>query len=369
MKVRRDRLNIAVLGGGVHTIPSYRAFLNRLNLDHDIILYSEFKITAYYNSSYHIQSFTSEKSPKYFLYAWFILRFSFDHLKKPFDVIHSHSTYPSGYVGILLSKVFGIPILVSLNAAEASKVDSIKFGDLINPRRRKLNERVIKAADKVIVLTHFQKDEVVKAFGVKEVEVISRGIDSGYINKSVSPIPKKKHIIFLHVGYLHPVKDPITLIKCFSILIQSIPCKLIQVGKDYMSGQVHQLVKELNLSDHVDFYDFIPNNEIHALFESADVLLHTSLYESLPFVVNEAMAHGLLVCGTRVGLLADLEQQCCIACPPNDPELLASSVLSVLNDKQKCDTLRENGLGWSKEFDLSYTVNKYNKLYRELTTQ
>jgi glycosyltransferase involved in cell wall biosynthesis len=199
-----------------------------------------------------------------------------------------------------------------------------------------------------------------------DLQVITRGVDITKIQMINRFDFSKSEVIFLHVGYLHPVKDPIMLINCFHLISKSIKCRLIQVGPDYMNGEVQQYANALGIGHLVDFCDFIVHEKIYQIFQEVNVLLHTSLYESQALVVNEALAHGLLVCGTKVGLLSDLDGQCCVTASTGDFKGLAKKVLQILNDRALTARLIENGLNWSKKYDLQWTTDRYAEIYLDL---
>ncbi|MFN7793367.1 MAG: glycosyltransferase [Cyclobacteriaceae bacterium] len=362
-KVMQTRKRIAVFGRGAHTIPSYRALLNELSKSFDMVVYSEFPIKEKFNVCYPIRSVPFESIHRWLIIGWFLLRFGLDHLRKPFSMIHSHSTYPSGKVALLLKKIWGLPMVVCLDGAEAISIPSISFGDLIKPRKRRINEKAIRGADVVTVLTGFQAKGVFSAYPRKQIEIIPRGIDASVIKFKRPNYFGSRPITFLHVGYLHPVKDPIMLIDCFHLLTKSVSCRLIQVGQDYMNGEVQRHAAALGIAHLIEFKGFVEHDSICQYYEAADVLLHTSLFESQAIVVNEALAHGLLVFGTHVGLLADLAEKCCITVPTGEYQVLAKKVIKTLSDKDCCERLLEKSKEWIAQHDLAWTTNRYKDLY------
>ncbi|MFN6090735.1 MAG: glycosyltransferase family 4 protein [Cyclobacteriaceae bacterium] len=360
-KKKIDR--IAVFGGGAHIIPSYRALLNNLSNSYELVVYSEFTISKKYDAQYLIRSYPHRHYKRWLLVLWILLRFALDHMRLRFDVVHSHSTYPSGKLAILIKRVFRIPVVVCLNAAEAIGIESIQFGDLLNPRRTKINRNVIEQADAVTALTEFQASYVRKEFLRMDVQIIARGISYNNVKTKENVHWPGREMTFLHVGYLHPIKDPITLINCFHLLTKSIPCRLIQVGQDYMNGEVQRHATTLGISHLIEFKGFVEHDSIYQYYEAADVLLHTSLFESQAIVVNEALAHGLLVFGTHVGLLADLAEKCCITVPTGEYQVLAKKVIKTLSDKDCCERLLEKSKEWIAQHDLAWTTNRYKDLY------
>lgn len=363
-KVRR----IAILGRGVHTLPSYRALVNRLAVNYCVTVYSEVPCRQEWMELDHRYSFRCVPGLKFSKRLTYLSLFFLvlgDHFKKPFDLLHSHSTYPTGLLAILLRKILNVPVLLSLDGGEATAIPAIHFGDLLSKRRKMLNAWVTKEADSVTALTFFQRDDVIKNLQIKRaIHVIPRGIVL-----SAFPLVEKASkspIVFLHVGYLSPVKDPVTLVKTFDIIQQKVDALLIHVGQDYMNGEIQALVAQMNISDKVFFKGNVPYEHISSYYSQADILLMTSRYESQAVVVAEALAAGLLVCGTHVGLMADLAGECCITAPVGDAELLAALVLETLQDNSKKEALRRNGLTWSKQNNLDQTVVRMQEIYDQL---
>lgn len=360
-----SKKKIAFLGGGAHTIPSYRNLLHKLGEQYDVTVYFEFFIEIQ-----HPVNYKTKIIPKGIRYRrgrnlCFALMIFKDLILEKFHLIHAHSTFPSGYWGLIFSKFFRLPIIVSLDAAEASSVPGLNFGDLVSLRRKKINKRVINNADAITVLTNFMHDDVKRNLEIhREIKVIPRGVDGIKFHYNDRQI--KSPYKFLCVGYLHPVKDHETLLKAFSIISKKIDCKLIQIGEDYSDGKIQQLARALDLNEKVEFKGFIPNESLPMYYDQSDILLHTSRFESQAVVVNEALASGLLVCGTNVGLLADLSGKCCLTVEPGDYEALASQVLHLLGKPELINQLRQTGYAWSKEHDLSWSASRHMEIYEEL---
>jgi glycosyltransferase involved in cell wall biosynthesis len=360
-----ERKRIAFLGGGALFIPSYRMLLALLAQEYEIILYSEFHL----RDEEGITDFKMRSVPSWMpgrvREIWFALMIFIDQFFIPADIIHSHSTYPSGLVGTFISKIFGKPVVVSLNAAEGVGIKSIEFGDLLRKRRTRNDKYVLRHAAVVVVHSEYHKALLEKNFKLRrELKVIARGSDLSKFKFSSTAF--QLPIRFLNVGYLHPVKDQKTLLRSFAIISKKIECSLVHVGKDYSNGEIELLSKELGIRDKVEFAGFIPHNNIQHFYDNADILLHTSLYESQPVVVIEALASGVVVCGTHVGLLADLSDACCLTVAPGDYQALADKVLLLVKDFQLVEKLRTAGRRWAEQHDLIWTKNRWCEIYNSL---
>jgi glycosyltransferase involved in cell wall biosynthesis len=110
----------------------------------------------------------------------------------------------------------------------------------------------------------------------------------------------------------------------------------------------------------------VPHSRIQEFYGSADVLLHTSVFESQAVVVAEALAQGLLVCGTHVGLMADLSDRCCVTVAPGQASALADKVLKLLGDSAQMIQMKQAGRQWAEQHDLEWTARQYSETYMSL---
>jgi glycosyltransferase involved in cell wall biosynthesis len=355
---------IAFLGKATHTLPSYRALLEGLSEFYEITVYSE----VYLNvapAKYKVRSVPNTKFSKRFkkfLFAWIIAR---DHFINPFHIIHTHSTFPSGFIGVIISKILRTRVVVSLDGAEATALPKINFGDLMGSKRKFINRWVINQADEVIVLTGFLLQEVRNNLKItRAIHVIPRGVSTLKFKYSGKKILTPLKI--LNVSYLNPVKDQNTLLKAFLLINSKVDSVLIHVGEDFHNGEIQQKVKEMGIADKVFFTGFIANDNLPPYYDQADILLHTSLYESQGIVVNEAMACGLIVCGTHVGLMADLSETCCLTVNIGDAEALAQTVLRLIDNPEQITRLRKNAYEWTLKHDLEWTIQQHISVYENL---
>jgi glycosyltransferase involved in cell wall biosynthesis len=360
---------IAFLGRGVHTIPSYRALLNELADKYQIIVYSEVGVDEKWLAFEHKYSFRQWKAMflprriREILFLFWIIR---EHLKFKFDLIHAHSTFPTGLVAVILQKIFSVPAVVSLDGGEGVSFPDINFGDAHHPRRTKMNKWIIRNAKVVTVLTKFHHELVKKNLGVtRNVDILNRGVDTELftfdIQKKVgSPLR------LLSVGYLSDIKDPETLLRAFEIIQRRVNCSLTHVGADYSNGKFHRVVEELKLSNKISFVGHVDYRQLPEYYKNADILLHTAFYESQGMVINEAMASGVIVCGTHVGLMSDLADTCCLTAPPGNAEMLAEIVIRLSKDEDKIQQLRTNAIEWSRKNDIKQTLSMFETIYSRI---
>jgi glycosyltransferase involved in cell wall biosynthesis len=95
-------------------------------------------------------------------------------------------------------------------------------------------------------------------------------------------------------------------------------------------------------------------------------LIHTSWYESLAVVAFEAMANGVVVCSTHVGIMSDLAGTHCLTAEPGNEQQLADSILGLIDDSLRYEQLRVNAYKWAKDHDSNYYVSQLSEIYHQL---
>jgi glycosyltransferase involved in cell wall biosynthesis len=357
---------IAFLGRGVHTIPSYRELLNRLSETHSVTVFCETPIDKEWLKwprRYRLVSMCVRGVPLRVNFFLFFLSVLGKHLLKPFDFLHAHSTFPTGLVAVIMKRFFGVKAIVSLDGGEGIAIEGVAFGDLHSSRRTKINSYVLNHADVVSALTQFHADLIIKNLEIqRKILVIPRGTDVAKFNfDSTRIISHPVH--FLSVGYLSPIKNPQLLLETFTALRNRIACKLTIVGYDYLAGQVQKLAMQFGIEKDVEFVGHVEHEKIPGYYQQADILLMTSRYESQSMAVVEAMAAGVVVCGTQVGLLHDLSFDTRVAISSENGLALADAVLRILEEPERTSKMRTAAREWVIRHSIEETTRRWNAIY------
>lgn len=144
--------------------------------------------------------------------------------------------------------------------------------------------------------------ESAREWGVDgEIVIAPNGIDLARIPRYVDPEPVLiRHPVlrgrrrFIYVGRLDPEQKGLDiLLDAFSLAGRS-DCALALVGPDWRGGRekLEASVRRLELSDRVVFCGPAFGQEKYEYLASADVFVHPSRWEGLPFSVLEAGAMG-----------------------------------------------------------------------------
>jgi len=366
MDDRRPSIAIIIPGGigtgkGNLGVPVLEQLVRRLSADFELTVFSLFRI----NSDYRPVGFElidvshSVRLIKFAKLLWAVTR---NHRKKNFRAIHGFWALPSGVLAVSLAKVLRVKSIVSILGGDAISIPEINYGQLQRPLSRKLILWALRRTDHLVVMSKYLIDNLKKAGLERDgIQVIPFGIDTNLFPFTMKPMSRPFQ--FLHIANLHPVKDQETLIRAFKIISEQVPAELTIIGEGIMEDHVKSLTASLGLRN-VSFLDPLPYDQLPRYYQKADFLLHTSLSEGQPVVASEAMSSGVVVCGTKVGLMYD-EPTFCIAVDVKDYNALANATLDVIRDEKKFRWIQQNAFEWAAAHSMSWTIERLKSCYND----
>jgi glycosyltransferase involved in cell wall biosynthesis len=295
----------------------------------------------------------------FFLFLW-------DHFKKPYDLIHAFWVYPAGTMAVILGKIIRKPTIVTIQGGEAAALPQIRYGNMLKPWLKKITLWTCEQTTCLNSISTFLVHQLQK-HGLKrnDTVVIPFGPEKTVFKKSEKARTGCLHVI--HVANLTEVKDQFMLLKAFKIIAEQIPAELKIIGDDYMGAKLQKFAAELGLEGNVKFLGVIPNKDLPDYYAWADIMMHTSLHEGQSGVVMEAMASGVVVCGTRVGIIYDLGDEYFESVAVGDYESLATSVVNVWHNGKRFSALIEKCAAYVYKYDASWTAIMFQALYKKIT--
>jgi len=357
------------IGGGnfLQGIPVVEDLVQRLSESYEVTVYSLIKTDPAYTPKNFVLRHTGAHYKRPVMWRIFLcsLLFVFDYVKNRYVLVHGIWGHPPGRMAVILAKIFGIPSVVSIRGGEAAHVPEINYGNMLHPRIRKITLWTCRNAAALVMLTRFQLTELRK-YGMdrKDYHIIPNGVDETVFTFQKKALRAPYHLI--HIGNLNPVKDQPTLLKAFKLISEKVDCRLKMVGDGESMHELKQLAENLGIADKVTFTDAIPNKALPGYLHEAHFMLHSSLYEGQGVVLAEAAACGVVVCATRVGLVADWGDNCCRPVPCRDFQAMANEVLSLIENPPEYERLQQNALNWAKENTAANMALSFEKIYNSL---
>lgn len=363
-KPKLAMIAMGVIGGGVdgQGIPAVTEMIDEVSRQFDITYYSLQRVNANVLPSIKVKQVLNWRIPGRLKYLLLMFRIIVDHFVDPHSVIYSIAVFPTGRMAIWLGKLLRRPVVVHLLALEAVALENIRYGSLISPALARISKWVCDSADEVIVLSHFQNKIARQNLPTKrDFTVIPLSVNLRKFQYH------KRNILdpvrFIHVAYYHPVKDQLTLFRAFALIASEVNCELKVIGSGFEIEVIHALLGELGISEKVFFTGQVRNDELRFYFRDAHILLHTSLYESETIVALEAMASGIPVCSTRVGIMDDLGEDFFVLAPVGDAHQLAEKVIALVRDPAHYSALQQKAYEWVVAHDSQWSARAYADVF------
>jgi len=373
MKESKRKPRIALFGSGVlgggtvgQGIPVMADLFERLSLHYDIVYYSFKRIdTTQVPPALAVRQIISFKIPERLKYILLMLRFTWDQVLCPVSLIFAISIYPTGRAAVILGKIFNVPVLVQIIALEAAALPEISYGGLHKAWLARITRWVFKKADVIIAVAHYQKEIAKRSLPTsREIDVLPLRIDTTKFRY------KERRIIypvqFIHIGFYGPVKDQDTMFEAFAKVARIIDCHLTVIGDGFDIPKVRRMMRNLNIVEKVTFTGFLRQSNIPQYLDSAHVLLHTARFETGCAAIQEAMASGIAVCGTAVGILSDIGPQYAITVQPGDAERLAPKVLTLVKDEAMYQQLTRAAYQLITSYDAVWSAENYRQCLQDV---
>lgn len=229
---------------------------------------------------------------------------------------------------------------------------------------------------KLIVASSGLKEECVKCYGAspESVLVVPNGVDFELVECAGKALPiavSKTGLRVISVGRLVPEKDMTTLIRAFGMVAQRFQdAELWIVGEGSELARLERLGSELGLSKQIKFLGFQANP--FEWIKSADIFVHTALYEGFGHVLLEAMACGVPVVATDCDfgpreIIKDGENGCLVRM--SDPEHLAQVLATLMTDPLLRARLATAGLASLERYGAKLMAKGYERILVELDTR
>jgi glycosyltransferase involved in cell wall biosynthesis len=144
--------------------------------------------------------------------------------------------------------------------------------------------------------------------------------------------------------------------------------RLTMIGPDKGSlGNTISLIEHLNLTENIDIVGPVENNQLFKYYQTHNVFLNTTSYESYGVAVMEAASCGIPIISTSVGELPFLwnDKENILLIDEFDEKVMASAVSRLLASEDLCTKLSEQAKINSAKYDWKNIKIEWIKLLNE----
>ena len=274
------------------------------------------------------------------------------------DVIHAHFAVPTGAVAWAVSKVTGIPYVLTAHLGDVPG-GVPEQTDALFRWLKPLTVPIWRDAAATTAVSSFVADLARKAYGVSP-----RVILNGIALPAEPTLTRSDITRLLMVGRMSVQKNPLFAVRALARL-QELPWEATIIGDGPLLDEVRQEVSAAGMSGRLRFSGWVGSAEVTAALRHSDILLMPSLSEGLPMVAVEAVANGLAIVGSRIGGLADvaLEGRNALLHELGDgPEGMAEALRVFLTDSGRLSSARSASLEIASRFGLDHSLDEYEQL-------
>ncbi len=242
--------------------------------------------------------------------------------RRRYDIIHCHFMVPGGPLAWLVSKLTGIPFIVTCHGTDVPGHNPDRFGfvhKLIGPAWRYL-------ARKTPLLTSpsgFLRDSIIRHCPQARVRVIPNGIE---VN-AFSPTEKNKSIlmcsrVFAFKGFQHVIQ---------AVKDQALEWHVHIIGDGPYLPQLKALAQGSRTP--ITFWGWLDKDDtrFRRLFNESAIFVFPSRAENFPTVLLEAMAAGMAIITSNAGGCMEIVADAGLAVAPGDVAAIREALKKLMD--------------------------------------
>ncbi|ENH97322.1 lipopolysaccharide biosynthesis protein [Gracilibacillus halophilus YIM-C55.5] len=286
------------------------------------------------------------------------------------DVIHAHYAMPHAICAILAKQMAKHPVRI---VTTLHGTDITVLG--IDRSLKKMIEFGIEQSDAVTAVSSSLVKQTKQMLDVqKPMKVIYNFINEEeyYPRQAEEHVKAKYNIsneekVLIHISNFRKVKRVQDVVQTFEKINRNMPSRLLLIGDGPEYSTVYELVRQMNLEDHVHFLGKQKN--IPELLSISDLKLLLSEKESFGLVLLEAMACGVPCIGSDVGGIPEViqHQRNGYIEKLGDIDSFANRAISLLSDSEKWNDFSQQAEKTVKEEFASQSIlQQYETLYDQV---
>jgi glycosyltransferase involved in cell wall biosynthesis len=279
------------------------------------------------------------------------------------DIIHAHDwlTYPAG---IEAKKDSGKPLVIHVHATEFDRC-----GENHNKQVFDIEKRGMEMADKIIAVSHFTRDIVIRKYGISPLKVIT-------VHNGVEPVNKTEirkmwktgtnDRIVTFLGRITAQKGPGYFIEAaYKILRRMDNVRFVMAGGGDLLEKMIEYVARLGISDKFHFTGFLKGDDVYRMYAMSDVYVMPSVSEPFGIAPLEALQSNVPVIISKQSGVSEVLKHA-IKVDFWDVDAIADALYGILSYPALSGFLKRNGTKEVENIKWSDTAGKIRDIYRKL---
>ena len=276
------------------------------------------------------------------------------------DVIHVHFAVPAGALAWVLSRLTGVPYVMTAHLGDVPSGVPEKTGKWFKwvlP----FTYPIWRDAKHVISVSEFTRQLALKYYK-REIMVIPNGVDLDGLRPANIDVNDPPRIVF--AGRLMAQKNPLQIVHTLNEL-KDLSWQCVMLGDGPLMPEVRRAIEEKSLRERFTLPGWVTPEEVLTWFDKSDILFMPSLSEGLPVVGVQALAKGLALVVSQIGGFVDLveEGRNGFLVDGNQPSEFSVALQKLLSRRDDLWRFREASLKKVVHFDINRIVEQYERIF------
>jgi glycosyltransferase involved in cell wall biosynthesis len=222
------------------------------------------------------------------------------------------------------------------------------------------------------------KREILRFLHVPEEKIAviylaaGEAFDEKCSSESIAQIKRKytiKKPYFLAVGSIEPRKNLTSALIAFKALRETRKIDnqfVIAGGKGWKNEAFYRLLKKLSIDANLVMTGYVPEEDLPALYQGAEVFVYPSVYEGFGLPVLEAMASGTPVITSNTSSLPEVAGDAALLVNPMEVFEIYEAMEALVGSPSLRKELKAKGFKQSEKFTWEETAWKTLEVYQNV---
>lgn len=239
--------------------------------------------------------------------------------------------------------------------------------------------RSLKRADKIVGVSRFTRDEIIKFYKINPEKVewmhnaVSEDFLAGDISEEKIKTVREKYNLpkefILYLGTLQPRKNIVALLEAYNLNREKLgEIKLVVAGgKGHnFDKNIDRYIKKYKLKDCVMMPGYIAEEDKAALIKSASIFCFPSFYEGFGIPILEAMSLGVPVIASDIPPHREIAGEAALYFNPDISGELAGKMVELANNHTLKESLVSEESRQVQKFSWQKSAEKMLEIFNKL---
>jgi glycosyltransferase involved in cell wall biosynthesis len=237
--------------------------------------------------------------------------------------------------------------------------------------------RFLRRADAVICVSEATRRDALHFYRLApaKVHVVTEGVEPPFApiaapaaRETIRAKYRLPQRFILHIGTLEPRKNLKVLLEAYAVLRPHLPevGLVLAGGKGWLYQDFFTQLRALGLEPHVTLTGYVPDADLPALLNCAEVFAFPSVFEGFGLPPLEAMACGVPVICSDASSLPEVVGDAGILLNPADVAAWGQALTRLLGDPALRADLGARGQARARQFTWEHAAKRTRDIYRAL---